>query len=163
MSSLALESGHMGAVLLPVADALSGTVNTAWLRVSEYSSVVWNVAIGVSTGGTATATLKVQVAKDNSGTGVVDAGFFHRVATSANTADNLSSVARINAGSTVATAAGSNQFHAVEFNCKELPDGFTHARLVSVETTDDPRVASVTYTAYDCRTQGADTPRLRVA
>jgi hypothetical protein len=167
MAELFLESCAPVVLKNPVADALSGTVTTPWVRLSGCDSIAFAVNIGVATGGTANADLSLQLAKSDAGSGIVDAAFYYRIATGTNSStapDVYGAVTRVEAGGVVATGAGSNISVILELSkLADVQEIYSHVRLKSVETVDDPRVASIFAIGYEANAKSKQLPPIRTA
>lgn len=122
--------------IVPVADALAGTVQSDAVNTKLYSRVTFILIRGV--GATGTSTLTVQASSDAAQTGATAIKFKSR--TGALTGAALGALtARAAAG--YATVAGSNQIDVLEVDAADCPAGLPFLNVKAVEVVNSPVAA----------------------
>lgn len=124
--------------LAPVADALTGTVNSDIVNTDQYGHVTFVLMRGV--GATGTSTLTVEACSTNTGTGAEAIPFKSR--TGPETGVGLGALTT-RAAAGYATVAGSNQIDVIEVDPSDTPDGKPFVRLHAVEVVDSPVAAAM--------------------
>lgn len=133
------ETHFVNVGLAPVADGLSGTVDSDWVSTALYARVCFIVTRGVATGGTADHTFTVRAASDNAGTGAEAIEFKYREGDLASVLGDLTDATTAGYLNT----AGSNRVDVLEVDAASTPDEKPFVSLRSVENTDDPVVTSI--------------------
>jgi len=124
---------HFVPLLRPVADALSGTVTSDEINVSDAHAVTFYLYWGV--GATGTVTVTVEASDDTSGTNVTAIPFKYRRNSATDVFGALTNATT--AGFT--TTAGSAQTYVIEVDTNEMGDtGYKYVRLKCVEQVDSP-------------------------
>lgn len=136
----------------PVADAFSGTVNGAAIRLGKAAKrAVGIVYKGVGTTGTSTITVEACTASD--GTGATAIPFRYQVNTGTDVFGNLTECAATG----FATTAGSNHIYAIEVDPRDaaaVGADYVWVRIKAVEVVDDPVLGGIMWIPYDFRFNG---------
>ncbi len=140
--------------LRPDADALSGTKTSDYVKMALYQKLMGILYLGDATGGTATHTITVQAASDDTGTGAEAVAFKYRRCSSGDTLGDVTDATT--AG--FVTTAGDNQHYTIEIDAADLPEGKPWVAIKSVEATDDPVDAALIMLLGNARYSGDDLP-----
>jgi hypothetical protein len=140
-----MEQLHAVKGLDPVADALSGTVYSDVVRMSNYNRVLFAVYVGVSTGGTAQSVFKVYACDDVSHTNKTAIPFYYREVLTGDTEATIPT--RAVAADGFENTAGSSRLLLIEAKAEDLAaTGYDFVVLEAVEGgagKNDPVVAGI--------------------
>lgn len=128
---------HFVPLLRPVADALSGTVASDEINMSDAHAVTFFIHWGV--GATGTVTVTVEACDDTSATNTTAIPFKYRRNSATDVFGALTDATT--AGFT--TTAGSAQTYVIEVDANQMADtGYKYVRLKTVEVVDSPILAT---------------------
>lgn len=142
-----IESMRFVNALPPVADAFSGTVYGASVKVSGNSKVLYLVQKGVGTTGTSTIT--VLASSDASRTATTAIPFLYR-----RIAANNTTVGAVTAATTAGftTTAGSSDSYLIEIDTDDVAStGYSYVALKLVESVDSPVLGGIYAILADSR------------
>jgi hypothetical protein len=143
--------------LLSSADLYNGNPTTSWLTVANWRRLLFLV---IATPTTGQATIKVQAASDNAGTGAEDIPFRYRKSDSAGSpADKLEAYVDVAATGFQTDTAESHIYH-IEVDSDDLPDGKPFVALNFTEDVDAPVPGAVVCLGGVGRHEGPNLPTL---
>lgn len=133
-----LQNLHFVKGLDPVADALSGTVGSDVVDVSNHGTALFVIYKGV--GATGTSVVTVEACDDVTPSNTTAVPFSYKAITSTDVQGAVTAAAA--AGFTL--TAGSSQIYAVQVDTQELASaGYKYVRLKAVESVDSPVLAGI--------------------
>ena len=142
-----INSNYTVSVLDPVADALSGTVNTDVVK-ARGEGVLFTLTKGVGTTGTTTIT--IDACDDPTPSNTTAVVFYYRIATTM----GVWSAWTAATASGFTTTAGSSQQYQMYVDASALAEeGYAYVRATLTEVVDDPCVACVTAQVVNTRYQ----------
>lgn len=134
------EQIHVVQALAPDADVFAGTVNSDFINIEDYGSIMFVVNIGV--GATGTTTLTVTTSDDASGTTTADIAFKYRRVSDTTSSDVPGGFTDATS-SGFTTTAGSNQIYLIEVPNGSFDPDKPFIRVNGVEVVDSPIDGSI--------------------
>lgn len=131
-----------------VANAFAGTVYTTAIKLNLWQKArfIYHKAVGA----TGTATITLEAASDNAGTGATAIPFKYILNSNTAASDAFGVMTQATtAGFT--TTAGSNQIYVIEVDARDMPAGLNFLRLKSVEVVASPVLGGVLVDVYEPR------------
>jgi len=142
--SLMLENMKFAMALSPIADGLDSTKRSDVYSMRDHGRILFVIAMGVATGGTATTVITVNACDDVTPSNRSAIAFWSReIIGTTNTGDTDSAITR-RAAAGFTTTAGGAKIVLVEADAKDMAaSGYGFIELTSVEGVNDPVVTSI--------------------
>ena len=148
--TMMLERLKFAMALSPIADGLTGTKRSDVYSLRAHGRILFVVAMGVATGGTATTVLTVNACDNVTPSNRTAIGFWYReIIGSTNTGDTDGAITRAAAAGFTTTAGGA-KIVLVEADAKDVAAASVNStygnhfvELTSTEGVDDPVVTSI--------------------
>lgn len=141
--------------LVPVADALAGTVVSDAVRLNLFQRLTAFIIKGAGATGTSTITVEACTIADGTGAEAIPFKYYSNLDTAA--ADSQGSVNQATAAG-FATTAGANQLYQIEVDVKDLPADKPFVRIKCVEVANDPVTAAILLLLHEPKHARASMP-----
>jgi hypothetical protein len=138
-----LQTLKFAMALSPVADGLDGTKRSDVYSLRDHGRILFVVAMGVATGGTATTVLTVNACDNVTPSNRTAIPFYYReIIGTGSIGDTDGAITRAAAAGFTTTAGGA-KLVLVEADAKDLPTNYGFVELTSIEGVNDPVVTSI--------------------